>query len=80
MWCDIMAMSMSLREYLDWKKLGPEEFGALIGVSRTAVSRYLDGSRCPKREVLVRIAQVTGQKVTADSFFLTETGQSKQVA
>lgn len=73
-------MSMSLREYLDWKKLGPEEFGAVIGVSRIAVSRYLDGSRRPSWSVLPKIIEATGGKVTADSFLSGQPDRSKQVA
>lgn len=60
---------MTLREYMDWKKLTPGAFGDLIGVSRQAVMRYRDGKRIPKKEIMPRIFEVTGGKVSADSFF-----------
>ena len=59
---------MKLGEYLSWKKLTPLAFATLVGVSRQTVTRWRDGSRKPDWDLLPKIIEVTGGKVTADSF------------
>lgn len=59
---------MTLREYLEQKKLTPEAFSGQIGVSRITVGRYLDGSRRPSWKVLPKIIEATNGQVTANSF------------
>jgi transcriptional regulator with XRE-family HTH domain len=54
---------MTLNEYMERKGLSPEEFGKLIGRSRTVVYRYTKGTRTPRPAVMQKIAEVTGGKV-----------------
>jgi len=59
---------MTLSEFMAWKDIGDAEMARYIGVSRVSVVRYRNGERRPEWHVLVRIRDVTGGIVTADSF------------
>ena len=60
---------MELRQYLGLRAITITAFAGSIGVSVQSVHRYLNGERIPKREVMARIAAVTGGKVTPNDFF-----------
>lgn len=66
-------ITMKLSDYLEGK--GPDgsrmthrEFGALIGVSQTAVTRYVNGERVPRKQLLRKIAEATQNLVTPNDF------------
>jgi transcriptional regulator with XRE-family HTH domain len=69
---------MKLGEYINQKKLSQEAFGNLIEVSQAAVARFVNGQRMPRREIILRIAQITGGLVTANDFYELPTKKSKQ--
>ncbi len=73
-----MAMSMTLREFLDTENVPHGQFAARIGVSAEAVRRYLQGKRRPSWDVMPKIIEATGGKVTPDSFLASD--QSRQMA
>jgi transcriptional regulator with XRE-family HTH domain len=60
---------MNLRSHLDKQKTSPAAFAEAIGVSVTALYRYIDGSRLPRRDVMARIAAATGGAVQPNDFF-----------
>lgn len=59
---------MTLNEYLSVNDIPPPAFAYSIDVSPQAVYRYLDGSRMPKRPILLKISEQTGGAVTANDF------------
>jgi transcriptional regulator with XRE-family HTH domain len=67
---------MTLSEYLSWKQLTDDAFASLVGVDRSAVTRWRTGARTPSRAPMKRIREVTSGAVTADDFFeLTQTSR-----
>lgn len=59
---------MTLSEWLRSQNMSHEEFAERIGRDRSAVTRYVNGTRMPRREVLEQIADVTDGAVTANDF------------
>jgi predicted transcriptional regulator len=59
---------MKLQTYIKREKLTPEAFGDLIGVSRQAVDRYVEG-RVPETEVMRKIILATKGRVRPNDFF-----------
>jgi transcriptional regulator with XRE-family HTH domain len=50
----------SLSEYLQKEGLSQAEFGRMIGRSRFSVSRYVNGTRSPRKRIAAQIARLTG--------------------
>lgn len=65
-------MLMKLAEYLANKDITHADFGKLIRISQAAVTRYAQGDRFPKKEILERIYAATKGAVTPNDFFLFE--------
>jgi transcriptional regulator with XRE-family HTH domain len=63
---------MRLLDYLKETNTSCSAFAGRIGTSAVAVTRYLAGTRTPRRDVLQRIANVTKGAVTPDDFLLDE--------
>lgn len=59
----------ALARYLEAKKISVPEFAKLIGVHRTSVIRFLDGTRKPALGTAQRIHSVTKGKVKPEDFF-----------
>lgn len=60
---------MKLADYLLQNDLSPAEFTRLLGLSSSAtIRRYMLGERLPREEILLRIIQATGGKVTREDF------------
>lgn len=59
---------MTLQTYLKKHGISIRQFADLIGVRRESARRYAAGERVPRPTVMRRIRDVTGGKVTADSF------------
>lgn len=59
---------MQLTDYLTANKIMPSAFAARVGVDKSTVSRWLDGSLRPGWESLKRIAVATDGQVTANDF------------
>lgn len=64
---------MKLRDYLSQTGTPVAIFAAKIGVDRTVVYRYLRLGRIPHRDVMLRIIEHTGGKVTASDFYEAHT-------
>lgn len=62
---------MKLAEYLESEQIAVAEFGRLIGMSRYAVYRWLDGSRYPNSKAMQKIYAHSGGAVTPNDFFGT---------
>lgn len=60
---------MTLNDYLRKAQITRAQFAETLDVSYETVRRYLDGSRIPDRDNMVKIAAATGCKVTANDFF-----------
>jgi transcriptional regulator with XRE-family HTH domain len=63
---------MRLSDYLQETNTSCSVFAGRIGTSAVTVTRYLAGTRTPRRDVLQRIANVTKGAVTPDDFLLAE--------
>ena len=59
---------MMLGAYLREKKLSAAAFARQVGRSRSAVGRWVSGSRFPEPASLRAIIRATGGAVTADDF------------
>ncbi len=59
---------MDLLSYFKYKKITAKKFAQSIGVSNVTISRYVNGSRIPKRNILKKIFDLTEGLVTADDF------------
>lgn len=61
---------ISLRQFLDNEYGGTrEQFAAEIKSTAASLSRYERGGRIPNRETMRRIHEISGGKVTANSFY-----------
>jgi transcriptional regulator with XRE-family HTH domain len=60
---------MSLSAYLETHGLTCEEFGKLLGVTGTAVSRYARGTRLPEPDIMRKIYIATKGRVQPDDFY-----------
>jgi transcriptional regulator with XRE-family HTH domain len=60
---------MDLRSYLSECDKSVPEFERELGVSATAVQRYLEGVRTPRPTIMKRIAHLTDGKVQPNDFF-----------
>ncbi|MBU6525944.1 helix-turn-helix transcriptional regulator [Methylocystis sp. MJC1] len=61
---------MKLADYLTKNDITHADFGRLIRISQAAVTRYAQGDRFPKKEILERIYAATEGAVTPNDFFL----------
>ncbi len=59
---------MRLADYLATNDIKPVNFAGRVGVDRSTVSRWLDGSLKPGWKMLVLIARETAGQVTANDF------------
>lgn len=60
---------MQLKSYLDRQKISRAAFGASIGVSEVAVTRYINGDRIPRAAKMALIEAVTEGAVKPNDFF-----------
>lgn len=60
---------MTLSEYLAETKEKANDFAARADISQPYVSRLLSGERFPRPEMVERIEEATGGKVTAGDWF-----------
>ena len=58
---------MRLGDWLAERQMTREQFGALVGVDHSAVTKWVHG-RMPRREHLAKIREATGGLVTPDDF------------
>jgi len=63
---------MQLSEWLQKHGVSQDEFADRIKCDRTSVTRYVNGRRMPRREVLARIVAETSGAVTANDFLAPE--------
>jgi transcriptional regulator with XRE-family HTH domain len=63
---------MHLAEWLQKNGVSQDEFADRIKCDRTSVTRYVNGRRMPRREVLARIVAETSGAVTANDFLKPE--------
>jgi transcriptional regulator with XRE-family HTH domain len=57
---------MDLRAYLDEHKIAASVFADRIGVSVTALHRYMNKERWPRADIVRRIVKETGGQVQAN--------------
>lgn len=65
---DFMKKNDLARSYVAWK----------LGVTEPAVTRYLNGSRLPNAEVMIKIYRLTAGKVQPNDFYLLKEKKSLQ--
>jgi DNA-binding transcriptional regulator YiaG len=61
---------MTLTEYITKNKVDRREFAKLLGVDPLTLYRWETGRRFPRKDIL-RIMEVTKNKVTANDFFVS---------
>lgn len=66
---------MRLGDWLKAKNKNASEFAPLIGVGVSAVTRYVNGDRVPRPEIMVKIFEETGGAVTANDFVIAPGGE-----
>lgn len=59
---------MKLKDWLDDKRMTHDEFARRVGCSKSAVTRYANDDRVPRRKTLSAISTVTDGEVTANDF------------
>jgi len=62
-------MLMSLSEYLRHHDLTHSQFGAMVGVTSVAITRYVNGGRMPRPAIMRRIEAVTAGAVGPQDFY-----------
>ena len=60
---------MTLLEWLQGQNLRDAEFAEKIGVEWQTVQKYRKGQRIPRPDIMKKIAEQTGGKVTANDFY-----------
>ena len=63
------SLFMTLEEYRKTNRLNRSQMGRVLGVSGMTVCRYETGVRIPTREIMNRIIEETGGKVTPNDFY-----------
>ena len=58
--------AMTIKDYLASRQMSEAKFAQLIGVTRSAVNRWLGGSRKPSLELGARIVRLTDGAVTIE--------------
>jgi transcriptional regulator with XRE-family HTH domain len=70
-----MVQLMTLDAYLRSVGKTHAQFADAVGISESSVSRYCSGKIIPSKQVMKRIREVTGGKVTADDFYTDKSDQ-----
>jgi len=63
---------MTLADYLKHRGLTQVEFARLVGVSKSAITLYLNGDRVPRPAVAERIIKITKGRVTANDLMFAK--------
>lgn len=64
---------MKLKEYLEKKSLTHKNFGKMIGVTQSYVTRMISGIRIPSLTLMQRIIESTNGEVNVGDFFNHDT-------
>lgn len=59
---------MTLYEWLKREGLTHADFAERIGLTQSSVTRYVTGSRVPRRETMIEIARATNGEVAPADF------------
>lgn len=59
---------MKLKEWLEKNNVSQQEFAEHLGKSKSAICRYLNGSRTPNVETIVAISTITEEQVTVNDW------------
>lgn len=60
---------MQLSQYLEDRNMKPKAFAEIIGVHRSSIVRFCDGTRLPDLDTIKRIHDATAGAVRAEDFF-----------
>lgn len=58
-----MMLKSRLKNILDIKGISQKELAEKVGLTESAMSRYVNGSRIPRGEYLMKIAKILNVKV-----------------
>ena len=61
---------MTLDQYLTGSNITAADFAALVGLTEASVSRIRKGKQNITRDVMLKIIEASGGKVTADSLLI----------
>lgn len=67
----------NLAKLIETKKLTRKDFANKVGITESALSRYINGSRIPRGEHLIKIAEVLG--VTIEEIIDKDYGNDKSL-
>jgi hypothetical protein len=65
----LVSPYMTLRQYLEWKKMTTGDFAKLINVSQQSVVGYGLGRNIPRREIVLDIEKVTEGAVSPADWY-----------
>lgn len=60
---------MKLKDWINSKKISDAEFARMLGVTTSAVSRWINGSRIPNIQFLQAIEELTKGKVRPQDWY-----------
>ena len=63
---------MRLVDWMVSKDIKDSKMADMIGVSRVAICMYRNNQRIPKKDVMIKIMDITKGKVMANDFYLGE--------
>ena len=73
-----IELGAKIKELRNGRNISQSEFAELLGVTKSAVSSYENGTRLPSYEVLVKISRIF--KVSTDYLLGCSTGASLDVS
>jgi transcriptional regulator with XRE-family HTH domain len=63
---------MTLAEFFETSTITKADFAAKLGVSPVTITRYLNDTRFPDKETILRIDSLTGGRVRPADWFASE--------
>lgn len=60
---------MKLAEYLEKNNITQAEMANLLGISQQAIDKYINKGTVPRKLVMNRLVELTGNKVKAQDFY-----------
>jgi predicted transcriptional regulator len=60
---------MKLSEYLKKQGLSQQDLAEMLGITQAAVGRYITKGSIPRRPILRKLAEITGNEVTFQDFY-----------
>jgi len=60
---------MRLKKWMTQKSINDEQLSQMLGISRPAVTMYRNDQRIPKKEIMIKLRQITKGEVSPNDFY-----------